>query len=122
MTKQVNLKLSDKLFALATAHAEVYGFMNLQDFIRDAMREAIYDRMEIRPEYAEYVLNSPETNTFLSEEESKKVMEELFGRADKAEHELHLQPHTKEKNQKNARTVGDKPQKKGKRSYVKKKH
>lgn len=44
--------------------------------VRDALREKIFDDLEVRDEYKK-VLQSDEANTFLSEEESEKFFEEM---------------------------------------------
>ena len=42
MGTQVSLKLSDNLFDYAKAYAESHGFNNLQDFIRELIREKLF--------------------------------------------------------------------------------
>ena len=44
MTNQINLKLSDKMFALAKKYSENLGFDSLQDFIRSTLREKLFDK------------------------------------------------------------------------------
>lgn len=46
MNTQISLKLSDKMFTIAREHAELYGYDNLQDFIRETIREKLFDDNE----------------------------------------------------------------------------
>lgn len=46
MGTQISLKLSDKMFALAKKHAEYKGYDNLQDFIRETIREKLFEEKE----------------------------------------------------------------------------
>lgn len=80
MTIQINLRMTEDFLKQAKEYAKNHGFLNIQEFFREAAREKIYDEMEIRPEYIE-VLKSKKANTFLSVEESKKYMEELRKKA-----------------------------------------
>lgn len=80
MTTQINLKFQNDFYELAKEYADSRGYMSIQELVRDALREKIYDDLELREEYKE-VLKSKEANTFLSEEESEKFHEELKKRA-----------------------------------------
>lgn len=80
MTTQINLKFQNDFYDLAKEYADSRGYMSIQELVRDALREKIYDDLEIREEYKE-ILKSKEANTFLSEEESEKFHEELKKRA-----------------------------------------
>jgi hypothetical protein len=42
MSTQINLKLSDSLFARAKKHAEEKGYENVQEFIRQILREKFF--------------------------------------------------------------------------------
>ncbi len=80
MTTQINLKFQDDFFELAKSYADSKGYMSIQELVRDALREKIFDDLEIRDEYKK-VLQSKEANTFLSEEESEKFHEEMRKKA-----------------------------------------
>lgn len=80
MTIQINLKFQDNFYELAKDYADSRGYMSIQELIRDALRERIFDDLEIREEY-EKVLESKEANTFSSVEDSKKFMDELREKA-----------------------------------------
>lgn len=43
MSIQINLKLTEKMFDAANSYAELKGFANLQDFIRETLREKLFD-------------------------------------------------------------------------------
>ena len=47
MSIQISLKLSDKMFNSAKLYVENYGFDNLQDFIRETLREKLFEQEEI---------------------------------------------------------------------------
>ncbi len=80
MTTQINLKFQDDFYELAKNFASSQGFMSIQELVRQALREKIFDEMEFSEEYKK-VLDSKEANTFLSVEESAKYHEELKKRA-----------------------------------------
>lgn len=44
MGTQISLKLSDKLFETAKIFAEKKGYESLQDFIRETIREKLFDQ------------------------------------------------------------------------------
>lgn len=41
---QINLKLSDRMFVSAKKYAELYGFDTLQEFIRELLREKLFEK------------------------------------------------------------------------------
>ena len=43
MGTQISLKLPDRLFTSATKYAEFHGYGTLQDFIRELLRERLFD-------------------------------------------------------------------------------
>jgi len=43
MSTQISLKLSDKMLKAAKKHVNVKGFDSLQDFIRELMRERLFE-------------------------------------------------------------------------------
>tara|TARA_Y100000031_G_scaffold155844_1_gene207971 strand:- start:529 stop:756 length:228 start_codon:yes stop_codon:yes gene_type:complete len=64
----------------AKDYAQAHGYLNVQEFFREAAREKIYDEYEVREEYLKR-LHSKEANTFLSECESKEFEKEMRKRA-----------------------------------------
>jgi hypothetical protein len=80
MVTQINLKFQDDFFKLAKNYANKKGYMSIQELVREALREKIFNDLEIRDEYKK-VLQSKDANTFLSEEDSKKFHEEMKKKA-----------------------------------------
>lgn len=80
MVSQVNLKFQDDFYTMTKDYASSRGYMSIQEFIREAVRDKIFDELEVSEEYKK-VLQSKEANTFLSEEESEKFHEELKRKA-----------------------------------------
>ena len=77
MTTKINLKFQDEFFDLAKNYAESRGYLSIQELVRDALREKIFDDLEVKESYKKF-LQSKEANTFLSEKESKEFMESLM--------------------------------------------
>lgn len=80
MTTQINIRVSEDFLDDARNYAKSHGYLNIQEFIRDAAREKIYEQYEVRNEYLEK-LNSKDANTFLSDEEADQFDKELEERA-----------------------------------------
>ena len=76
MVTQINLKIQNDFFELAKIYADSRGYISIQELVRDALREKIFEDLEIREEYKK-ILKLKETNTFLSEEDSEKFHKEL---------------------------------------------
>ena len=55
MTTQINLRLSESMLALVRKHSESRGFENIQDFIRETIREKIFGEPELTPKEFELV-------------------------------------------------------------------
>jgi len=47
MHKQINLRLSNNLLASAHTYAKEHGFWNIQEFIKETVREKLFDEPEI---------------------------------------------------------------------------
>ena len=43
MGTQISLKLSERMMSSAKSYAEIYGFGSLQDFIREVLREKLFE-------------------------------------------------------------------------------
>lgn len=80
MVSQVNLKFQDDFYTMTKDYANSRGYMSIQEFIREAVRDKIFDELEVSEEYKK-VLQSEEANTFNSIEDSKKFHEELKKKA-----------------------------------------
>ncbi|MFT7615261.1 MAG: hypothetical protein ACI8Y7_000064 [Candidatus Woesearchaeota archaeon] len=76
MTTQLNLKFQDNFFLLAQEYANLKGYMSVQELIREALREKIFDELDVKPEYSK-ILRSKEANTYYSKKESLKQLEKL---------------------------------------------
>ena len=80
MSTQINLRLSEDFFERAKDYAKANGFLNLQEFFREAAREKIFDNTEVRTSYLKR-LNSKEATNFLSDKETDEFEKELRKRA-----------------------------------------
>src|SRR3989344_20398 len=52
-TKQVNLKLSKKLYTAAESFAESYGYRNVQELAADSLREKIFEKSDFDESFSE---------------------------------------------------------------------
>lgn len=82
MVQQINLKIPDSFYEEVEIYAKSHGYMSIQELTRDALRDKIYDDLEIREEYKK-VLQSKEANTFSSIKDSEKFLESLREKANK---------------------------------------
>lgn len=80
MTTQINLKFQDSFFELTKSYADSRGYMSVQELIREALRDKIFDEAPLREKYKE-ILNSLDANSFSSKEDSKAFIEELKRRS-----------------------------------------
>lgn len=80
MVMQINLKFQDDFFELARNYANVKGYMSIQELVREALRDKIFDDLEIKAQYKK-ILESKEANTFLSEKESEQFYKEMKKKA-----------------------------------------
>lgn len=71
-TTQINIRVSKEFLEDAKIYAKKKGYLNVQEFFRDAARERIYETQEVRPEYLK-VLESKEANTFISDKEADEL-------------------------------------------------
>ena len=76
MTTQINLKFQEDFYNLTKEYADSRGYMSIQELVRDALREKIYDDLDLREEYKQ-VLNSDDANSFSSIESSKSYIDSL---------------------------------------------
>lgn len=80
-TEQLNLKIPLRLKEDVEKYCKEFGYTNSQEFIREAMREKIFDSKKVRPEYLAKLDEMEKNPDFLSVEESKKSLENLRKRA-----------------------------------------
>lgn len=45
-TKQINLKISKKLYTVAESFADSYGYRNVQELAADSLREKIFEKSD----------------------------------------------------------------------------
>ena len=78
MNQQVNLRLPENILKTATEYAEEHGFGNIQDFIKETLREKLYDESKISEEELILVQKLAEAsnkkNLFGTEEELFKKL------------------------------------------------
>ena len=80
MNTQINLRMPQNMLTVAKEYARSHGFSNIQEFIKETVREKLFEDFEVRSEYLEK-LNSKDANTFLSESETEEFEKELEKRA-----------------------------------------
>ena len=80
VTTQINVRISDAFLDNVKEHAKIQGYLNLQEYIREAIREKMFNELEVRKDYLKK-LRSKEATTFLSKKNSKKFYEELKSKA-----------------------------------------
>ena len=76
MTTQINLRITDSFLKQARTYAKNNGFLNVQEFFREAVREKLFEQPQVREDYVKR-LKSTEANSFLSDKESKEFEMEL---------------------------------------------
>lgn len=76
MTTQINVKITDDFKKEVENYSKENGYLNIQELIRTALREKMYDNYEIRQEYRK-ILESDEANNFKSVKDSKKIINKL---------------------------------------------
>jgi metal-responsive CopG/Arc/MetJ family transcriptional regulator len=47
MVIQINLRMNDKLHSQIKEYSETFGYENLQDFIREVMREKVFESNDL---------------------------------------------------------------------------
>lgn len=76
MTTQINLRISEDFLKKAKDYAKKQGYLNVQEFIREATRQKLFEDSEIKKEYLE-TLYSKEAVNFLSDKEADDLDKEL---------------------------------------------
>lgn len=82
-TKQINVKIPKKLYTSAESFAQNYGYGNLQELIRDSLREKVYEKSEYDNTFTEKEIDlidkiiekSLEKGDFVGEKELMKALE-----------------------------------------------
>ena len=73
MGTQISLKLSDRIYTSAKVYAETHGFNTLQNFIRELIRERLFEReTEVFGGFSTYTASEESlARCWLSPEEDK---------------------------------------------------
>ncbi|MBI2652612.1 hypothetical protein HYX00_04055 [Candidatus Woesearchaeota archaeon] len=50
MNTQINVRLTEKVLVSAQSYAEEHGFSSIQEFIKEAIREKLFEKIEISKE------------------------------------------------------------------------
>ena len=78
MTEQLNLRMSEKMYSLSSKYAEEHGYMNVQDFIRETIRERLFEQPDLSKEEIELIRKlisaSEKDNLYGTEEELFKKL------------------------------------------------
>jgi hypothetical protein len=76
-TKQLNLKLSNKLMNEIDLYLNEFGYNNAQELIREAIRDKIYGSDNVRTEYLEKLFTDKDFYTSIGEKQSLIELEKL---------------------------------------------
>ena len=68
---QISLKLSDKMFDSAKGYIETHGFDNLQDFIRETLREKLFEKEEVKGKLTYLASEKSLAKNWMSKEEDE---------------------------------------------------
>ena len=78
MNTQINLRLPGKLLVSAKEYAQEHGYGTIQDFIKETLREKVFDQADISTEELDLVKKLAEASTkknlFGTEEELFKKL------------------------------------------------
>ena len=79
--EKVNLKIPQKLLNLAEEYVLNYGYTNIQELIRESLRDKIFEEKKEREEYEEDFLKDmkeiQESSSYLKEKESMDALVKL---------------------------------------------
>lgn len=79
-TTQLNLRFTDDFLLKARDYAQLNGYLNVQEFIRETVREKLYETPDINPEYL-LRLRSKDAQTYISDNEADAFDKDLEKRA-----------------------------------------
>lgn len=71
MSIQINLKLSDVLVSTAEKYIKLHGFSSLQDFIREILREKLFEDEKVSGIYTYKAAESSLAKHWLTKEEDE---------------------------------------------------
>jgi Arc/MetJ-type ribon-helix-helix transcriptional regulator len=70
---QINLKLPFKLMELAEEYADSYGYTNVQELIRESLREKVFSE-KVREEYIDKLIEDEKDSNWLGEQKSNDLL------------------------------------------------
>lgn len=79
-SKQLNLKISQQLYEEAHSYSKQFGYTNIQELIKEAIRDKVFEKA-LRNEYVEEILENPNFQESIGREKSAKSLEKLKQRA-----------------------------------------
>lgn len=71
MSTQISLKLTKKMFDRAKEYSEEYGYNNLQDLIRETLREKLFENEDISGKFTAIASEKSLSKNWLTKEEDK---------------------------------------------------
>ncbi len=71
MSIQISLKLSDQMMSAAQKYAQTYGYDNLQDLIRETLRERLFDNETVSGKQTYHASESALARHWLRKEEDE---------------------------------------------------
>lgn len=71
MSTQISLKLSDKMLAEAKKYARLHGYDQLQDLIRETLREKLFERENVSGLYTYKASEASLAKNWLRKEEDE---------------------------------------------------
>ncbi len=71
MGTQISIKLSDKMFNTAKGYADLYGYDSLQDFIRETLREKLFEEEDLDGKLTYLASEKSLARDWLSKEEDE---------------------------------------------------
>jgi hypothetical protein len=69
MSTQISLKLSDKMIVSARKYSESHGFDTLQDFIRETLRQLLFEKKKVSGLYTAIASETSLAKKWMSKEE-----------------------------------------------------
>ena len=73
---QINVKIPLKLLDGAEEYVKDFGYSNVQELIRDTLRDKVFEE-KLNSKFVKEVLNNPEYKETIGVIESKKLFEKL---------------------------------------------
>jgi hypothetical protein len=78
--RQINVKLPNKLLSEAQLYADNLGYTNIQELIRDTLRERVFEE-KLNSDFVNDMLNNSDYKKTMGVKASKKLFEEMKNRS-----------------------------------------